>query len=126
MAAVTIGARNIAPGTACESVNNDGYYVQGTYTFNGKTKFGASYGESTEDAYSNNVIRISNAKNELQMRDAELSMWTVGVYHDVNSWLKFIAEYSHSENDYGVNNFTRSSGASTEADTFSVGSFFFW
>jgi hypothetical protein len=51
-------------------------------------------------------------------------MWTVGVYHDMNSWLKLIAEYSSLENDYdgaGSN-----IGGSTDADVFSLGTFFFW
>ena len=123
--AVTINGTTFAPGTSCEATDNDGYYLQGTYTFSGKTKFGASYGQSTEDAYSNAIIRAAGL-SELQARDAELSMWTVGVYHDVSSWLKVIAEYSHSMNDYGANVVTLANGADTEADTFSVGSFFFW
>ncbi|MGD9601488.1 MAG: porin [Gammaproteobacteria bacterium] len=118
---VTFGA-----GSRCEATDNDGYYLQGTYTFNGKTKVGVSYGESTEDAFSDSIIRQANSANEMQMRDVELSMWTVGVYHDVNSWLKLIAEYSHSRNDFGQNQFTLANGQDTEADTFSVGSFFFW
>lgn len=124
--AVTVNGTTAAIGTRCEATDNDGYYVQGSYTLNGKTKLGASYGQSTEDAYSDQFIRSSNSGNEMQMRDVELSMWTVGVYHDVNSWLKFIAEYSHSVNDFGANQFTLANGIDTEADTFSVGSFFFW
>ena len=115
----------VAAGTSCEATDNDGYYLQGTYTFSGKTKFGASYGESTEDAYSNAIIRAAGL-NDLQARDAQLSMWTVGVYHDVSSWLKVIAEYSHSQNDFGAHVVNLSNGTDTEADTFSVGSFFFW
>ena len=29
-------------------------------------------------------------------------MWTVGVYHDVSSWLRLVAEYNHGELDTGV------------------------
>lgn len=119
---------SVAVGTNCEAADNDGYYVQGTYTFNGKTKFGVSYGQSTEDAFSDSIVRQSAFldANEMALRDVELSMWTVGVYHDVNSWLKFIAEYSHSRNDFSANEVTLANGTETEADTFSIGSFFFW
>jgi len=124
-----------ALGNVCEEADNDGYYVQGTYTFSGKTKLGISYGESTEDAFGNADVVMATAlrgatgfgnTTELMSRDAELSMWTVGVYHDLNSWLKLIAEYSHSKNDFGENEFTMANGTATEADTFSVGTFFFW
>lgn len=113
-----------AAGTFCEEAENDGYYVQGTYTFNGKTKVGASYGQSTEDAYSASAIAAGVVPG-LANQDVELDMWTVGVYHDVNSWLKLIAEYSKSENDYAANGAGTFSGA-TESDTFSLGTFFVW
>ena len=44
----------------------------------------------------------------------ERELWTVGVYHDVNSWLKVVAEYS---------NFDAGAG---ETDTFSLGGFLLW
>jgi len=113
-------------GTVCEEADNDGYYVQGTYTFNGKTKLGMSYGQSTEDAFSNGAVLAGNGNTELMSRDAELSMWTIGVYHDMTSWLKLIAEYSHQKNEFGENEVTLSNGTATEADIFSVGTFFFW
>ncbi len=118
-----------ALGRVCEEADNDGYYVQGTYTFNGKTKLGMSYGQSTEDAYGLATVVGANAafnNDELMSRDAELSMWTIGVYHDMSSWLKLVAEYSHQKNDFGENEFTGSTGTATEADIFSVGTFFFW
>jgi hypothetical protein len=116
-------------GNVCESTDNDGYYLQGTYTFGGKTKLGMSYGESTEDAFGN--LQVLGNVGEAGQRDVKLSMWTVGVYHDLNSWLKLIAEYSHSKNDFGANDLTIanggvSNGTATEADTFSLGTFFFW
>lgn len=121
---VTIGGTTFAAGSNCEEANNFGYYVQGTYTFNGKTKVGVSYGESNEDAFRDPVILAT--AGEMQMRDVKLSMWTVGVYHDVNSWLKVIAEYSKAKNDFGANVITKANGAQTDSDTVSVGSFFFW
>jgi len=117
-----------AAGTLCEEAENDGYYVQGTYTFNGKTKIGASYGKSTQDAFSASATAAGIATNGLATnQDVELDMWTVGVYHDVNSWLKLIAEYSKSENEYSANvNDPTTFNGSTESDTFSLGTFFVW
>ena len=109
------GTRCNAGGTTCQENDADGYYVQGTYTFNGKTKVGASWGESSEDGFSANAGAGLAATSGV-----DLSMWTVGVYHDINSWLKVIAEYSHLENDFG------NTANDPEADTFSVGSFLFW
>jgi hypothetical protein len=93
--------------TGCSETDNDGFYVQGGYTFNGKTKVGVSYGESTADGAPG-------------AGDLENEMWTVGVYHDVNSWLKLVAEYSQQDSNF------LGSGGSHEADTFSVGGFLLW
>lgn len=93
-----------APSTgSCKEARADGYYVQGSYTFNGKTKLGFSYGESNQDA---NAAGAAKFRNEL---------WTVGVYHDVNSWLKLVAEYNNqNSNQFG------------DADIFDVGGFVLW
>ena len=89
--------------TGCKEADNDGFYVQSSYTFNGTTKIGGGYGESRQDADA--MFGIGKSEREL---------WTVGVYHDVNSWLKVIAEYS---------NFDAGAG---ETDTFSLGGFLLW
>lgn len=94
----------------------DGYYLQGTYTFAGKTKVGVSYGEGNLES-----VGAGNTSLYAGGGHVERSMWTVGVYHDVSSWLRLIAEYNHGEFDSGgllPNN--------PEADTFSVGGFLFW
>ncbi len=114
----------LAYGVECQAADNDGFYVQGTYTFNGKTKLGASYGESNQEGFGWGNSLASQADGLTQTGDVELNMWTVGVYHDVNSWLKVIAEYSNAENKYG--NVGAISGSDVESNTFSVGSFFFW
>jgi hypothetical protein len=93
--------------TGCTENDNEGYYVQGGYTFNGKTKLGVSYGESTADG-------VGGAA------DLQNDMWTVGVYHDVNSWLKLVAEYSDQHSDY------LGTGGGHQAETFSVGGFLLW
>lgn len=89
----------------CDEADNDGFYIQGSYTFAGKTKIGVSYGESNQDG------------NLVGAPDLDSEMWTVGVYHDINSWLKVMAEYNHYESDVlGID----------EADNFSVGGFILW
>lgn len=90
----------------CTELDNDGYFVQGSYTFNGKTKVGISYGGSDQDGDAT-----------VGMRDLGSEMWTIGVYHDVNSWLKLVAEYSDYTSDFfGIQ----------DAQTFSVGGFLLW
>ena len=90
----------------CDELDDDGFIVQAAYTFNGKTKVGISYGESTEDA--------SAAYGIAKKRG---NMYTVGVYHDVNSWLKVVAEYSQYQSDLlGLG----------DSDTFSIGGFILW
>ena len=90
--------------TNCDEADNDGGYIQGSYTFNGKTKVGISWGYSSQD---DNLAGAPDVDNEL---------WTVGVYHDVNSWLKVIAEYNDHKSDFLAN----------KAQSFSVGAFILW
>lgn len=122
------GTRCDATGNACQEAEADGFIVQGSYTFNGKTKVAGSYGESTEDGFSANLSAPGGPL--APTRDVELSMWTIGVYHDITSWMKLIAEYSNVENDWdsvgAVGPFGALAGGSTEADVFSLGTFLFW
>ena len=90
----------------CKEAKNDGFYVQAGYTFNGATKIGGGYGESRQDA----DMMYGIAKQEG-------TLWTVGVYHDVNSWLKVIAEYGNY--DHTILN-------QKDVDTFSIGGFLLW
>ena len=92
--------------TGCQEADNDGFYVQASYTFNGATKIGGGYGESTQDG--NDMYGIADVDSEL---------WTVGVYHDVNSWLKVIAEYGNYESTLL---------AYEDVDIFSIGGFLLW
>jgi hypothetical protein len=118
------GTRCEASGKNCQEADNDGYYVQGSYTFNGKTKVATSYGQSSEDGF---AAIGSDGLNTFAMaatQDVELNMWTIGVYHDMTSWMKMVAEYSNLENEYKSTS-TFSSGK-TEADVFSLGAFLFW
>ncbi len=92
----------------CKEANNDGFYVQASYTFNGVTKIGGGYGESKQDA--DPMYGIAEVQGDL---------WTLGVYHDVNSWLKVVAEYgNYSNNSLGL--------PLDDVDTFSIGGFLLW
>ena len=88
----------------CSEADNDGFYVQASYTFNGTTKIGGGYGESNQDANSMNP-------------GWESDLWTVGVYHDVTSWLKVVAEYGNYSHDILGHD---------DVDTFSIGGFLLW
>ncbi len=46
-------------------------------------------------------------------------MFTVGMYYDVNSWLKLVAEYNIQEDEWH-------DGTDREATVFALGGFFFW
>ena len=89
----------------CTEAQNDGYYIQGSYTFNGTTKVGVSYGASNQDSDLTGNIGQHN------------DLWTVGVYHDVNSWLKVVAEYNETDSPkrFGY-----------QEDSFSIGGFILW
>ena len=92
--------------TGCSEADNDGFYVQAAYTFNGTTKIGGGYGESRQDA---------DAMYGIPKWESDL--WTVGVYHDVTSWLKVVAEYGNYSHDILGHD---------DVDTFSIGGFLLW
>lgn len=106
---------------SCAMSENDGYYLQGTYTVFGKTKVGASYGQSNQAKFENpDVLSFAN-------QDVSLNLWTVGMYHDVNSWLKLIAEYSDAKNKFKANAVAPGTlNGETESQTLSLGTFFIW
>jgi predicted porin len=81
----------------------DQYIVQAGYRFAGTTLVSAQYSERTDDN-----AGVAGA-------DFDSEKWTVGVYHDVNSNLKLIAEYTNVEDD-----------ANNEADIFALGGFVFF
>ena len=111
-----------APPT-CDEADNDGWYVQGSYTFNGKTKIAGSYGESNQ---SDSAFSFSDG---VHFNDVNHTMWTIGVYHDVTSWLKLVAEYNDQEQTADLSKgfiFGTPEINSVDAQTFSVGGFIFW
>jgi hypothetical protein len=103
--------------TGCEEADNDGFYVQGSYTFGGKTKVAVSYGESNQDE---DTFAVPAAVfNEVQH-----DMWTVGIYHDITPWLKVVAEYNNQDQEAETPAGAPVNGI--ETDGFSVGGFIFW
>ena len=120
--------------------DNQGYILQATYTFQGATKIGVSYGASEADetthdrnrrSFRDTTAGVANNDNCTSddhpdvtcTRDGSgiesLSSLTFGVYHDVTSWFKVIAEYTKVEDEWH-------DGRDREADVFAVGGFFLW
>jgi hypothetical protein len=103
----------------CETAGNDGFYVQGAYSFGQGTKVAASYGESNQDGKTANagIVNVFNKINN--------SMWTVGVYHDLTPWLKLVAEYNNGTTkvDSATADLTQTK---TDFDVFSAGAFMTW
>ena len=122
--------------------DNQGYILQATYTFQGATKIGVSYGASEADettadradqGFTVNVDASSAGRTTADCTGAtggavtctntvgieSLSSLTFGVYHDVTSWFKVVAEYTKVENQWH-------DGRDREADVYAVGGFFLW
>jgi len=94
--------------------DGEGFIVQGGYNFNGTTKLIASYGESTLDSTS--AEKAAGTGYSVDTR----GMTTVGVYHDVNSNLKLVAEYSAMEDEFHFD------GKDQDTDVFAIGGFVTW
>ena len=91
----------------CAIPDNQGYILKGTYALTKGIKFGISYGESSGYNHINNTADFSS------------ELWTVGLYHDFNSWLKFRAEYSNYRySNYGFDD--------TSSDMISIGGNIRW
>ncbi len=94
---------------------SDGYFVQGSYALNGKTKVGVSYSEGSFETSDRRGIAANVADKRV-----ERQLWTVGVYHDVSSWLRLMAEYNRGELN------TQSTRKDASANAISVGTFLYW
>mmetsp|Transcript_17700 Transcript_17700/g.22975 ORF Transcript_17700/g.22975 Transcript_17700/m.22975 type:complete len:387 (+) Transcript_17700:81-1241(+) len=99
------GATVITPASASEKLEWDQYVVQAGYRFAGTTLVSANYSE-LED-------KSSSAVNGAD----ESERITLGVYHDVNSNLKLVAEYTKVEND---------DSDVLDQDIFAIGGFMFF
>jgi len=113
--------------------DNGGFLAQGSYRFNSaRTRVGISYGAAKLDGAGDescttgrSSFTLSNAcasaRRDVSGKAPHLrqSAWTLGVYHDVTSWLKFVAEYTNSETEW-------TGGENEQLDTFAIGGFFSW
>ena len=97
--------------TQCQEAEADGYYIQATYNISPATKIGLSYGETNQDNVTL-VGAVNNTGDSAIERSNELT--TIGVYHDVNSWLKVVAEYNDQKSQLG------------NISNISLGGFIFW
>ena len=95
-------------GTARKS---NGFLVQGAYTFAKATKVGLSYGQNSLEQ-----TGADAGNGQFKTRRSV----TGGLYHDVNSALKLIAEYTWSQSSY------QDSGPSQATNTIALGAFLFW
>jgi hypothetical protein len=76
---------------------NFGWLVQGTYTFAGKTTVGVSGGSSqAEQTRFERDLRAFGGPAQIRFQRSI----TVGVYHDINAWLKIMAEFTRAKNEW--------------------------
>jgi hypothetical protein len=128
---VTCGLINGATTADCDEADQDEWYVQGTYNFGQGTKVGFRYGEANQDG-DDRLINAAGVDTALPHSEIELSMWSIGVYHDVNSWLKLIAEYNNQDAETQFTTVDASTATTTVVstedgwDAFSVGAFVTW
>jgi hypothetical protein len=96
------------PFLANNETDDDGYYVQGTWTAPFGTKFGASYGRSNSEADDNSY-------------DIETDSWIIGAYHPITKSLNLVAEYTDADYEDQV-----TGGFDGEAKTVSLGAILFF
>ena len=89
----------------------NGFLVQATYE-PGKTKFGVSFGQTRVDQ-----TDAQKAAGD-QSLEKRMSL-TFGVYHDLTSWLRLVAEWSWYQLNW-------CGGASQTGNVVGAGGFFFW
>ncbi len=103
---------------------NDGFYVQGTYSI-GSLKLGVSYGENNSDpSAADSADCTAGNPCIVDAPITELSALTFGAYYDVNSWFKLVTEYTRTTNTWQET--LTGSDIEVDGDLFTVGSFFTW
>jgi hypothetical protein len=93
--------------------DGDGWFIQAGYRFSGTTLLSVSHGESTLDLTSGET----SASNAASYDENQLT--TIGIYHDVTSNLKLVAEYSQVETEFH-------DGSDAETDVIAIGGFVTW
>ena len=85
----------IKPDASFEDIERGGYQLSGKYEMTQDTRLNFTLGDVP-------VEYDSSDSFEVYRSNYQKSLWTVGVHHDVNSWLKIVAEYNRAQ--YGINN----------------------
>ncbi len=112
--------------------DHKGWLAQLTYLATEQTKIGGAFGESFVDEtvfdqscrlaqLDTRAVGCSDGQIDYSGRAgiARQRAWTIGVYHDVTSWLKLAAEYTNVKRQFADQQ-------SQGADVFAVGGFFSW
>ena len=86
----------------------DGFVVKGSYQFNEGTTINVIYGETSLERGVNSMFAQGIGANSSRQ-----SVWTVGVYHDVASWMRLVAEINQAQ--------TERTSALEEATSHSIG-----
>ena len=102
----------IKPDASFEDIQRGGYQLLGKYEVNQDTRLNFTLGDVP-------VEYDSSDSFEVYRSNYQKSLWTVGVHHDVNSWLKIVAEYNRAQ--YGINN-----SNDGKEDSISVGGVLSW
>jgi len=102
----------LKPDASFEDIQRGGYQLLGKYELNQDTRLNFTLG--------NVPVEYDSADSfEVYRSNYQKSLWTVGVHHDVNSWLKIVAEYNRAQ--YGINN-----SNDGKEDSISVGGVLKW
>ena len=102
----------LKPDASFEDIQRGGYQLLGKYELNQDTRLNFTLGNVP-------VEYDSTDSFEVYRSNYQKSLWTVGVHHDVNSWLKIVAEYNRAQ--YGINN-----SNDGKEDSISVGGVLKW
>ena len=102
----------LKPDASFEEIQRGGYQLLGKYELNQDTRLNFTLGNVPAEYDSTESFEVYRS-------NYQKSLWTVGVHHDVNSWLKIVAEYNRAQ--YGINN-----SNDGKEDSISVGGVLKW
>ena len=96
-------------------INYAGYYGQVNFDLGGGTNAGYSYGGNFRAGNTNHGAEAAAATNAVILQEHHNGM----LWHNVNDHFRLIAEYGHTEVHYHQ-------AGNQQAETISLGAFFFW
>ena len=102
----------LKPDASFEEIQKGGYQLLGKYELNQDTRLNFTLGNVPAEYDSTESFEVYRS-------NYQKSLWTVEVHHDVNSWLKIVAEYNRAQ--YGINN-----SNDGKRDSISVGGVLKW